>query len=67
MYGKMRAITVSVCHTKNRKKEYICQVFPSFKFVLIFNCDENDDVQEKIRNSARWAYRNDLSKSSITV
>lgn len=66
MYGKMRAVTVTVLHPK-KKKEYVCQVYPSFKLVLIFDCKEKQEVQEKIKKTARWAARNKFPKSSIRV
>lgn len=67
MSGKMRAVTISLCKKNKKKHDYTCQVYPAFNTVIIHDCNESDDVKEKIKSSAKWAVRNNLSEASVKI
>lgn len=70
MEGKMRAVTVTVIHAKNNNsKNYICQVFPSFNWLILLsdNCKESKKTVVKIKNAAKWAYKNNVTKVTINT
>lgn len=66
----MRAVTVTVTRTKNKKdnKDYICQVFPSFNgFTIVYDCNENKKATEQIKAAAQWALKNNTTKTTIKL